>query len=137
MTAIVSERIGVVVVHGVGDTVEGWIDSDLVPQFEKWRAYASIGALDRKEEGFAQFFCIRAEDRYLAVGLSDNDDFRSFCRIAGLEALLSDDKFKTGDARTDNRALLSANGLALLVFGMLPQPLLGLCVVALAHSGLL
>ncbi|MEO8303928.1 MAG: NADH-quinone oxidoreductase subunit NuoN [Betaproteobacteria bacterium] len=41
------------------------------------------------------------------------------------------------EARTDNRALLSANGLALLVFGILPQPLLGLCVVALAHSGLL
>jgi NADH-quinone oxidoreductase subunit N len=41
------------------------------------------------------------------------------------------------DARADNRALLSANGLALLVFGILPQRLLGLCVVALAHSGLL
>ncbi len=40
-------------------------------------------------------------------------------------------------ARGDNRALLSANGLALLLFGILPQPLLGLCVVALAHSGLL
>jgi hypothetical protein len=33
--------------------------------------------------------------------------------------------------------VLSANGLALLVFGVLPQPLLGMCVVALAHSGLL
>ena len=41
------------------------------------------------------------------------------------------------DARADKRALLSANGLALLLFGILPQPLLGLCVVALAHSGLL
>ena len=40
-------------------------------------------------------------------------------------------------ARADNRALLSANGLALLFFGMLPQPLLDLCVVALANSGLL
>jgi NADH-quinone oxidoreductase subunit N len=40
-------------------------------------------------------------------------------------------------ARADNRALLSANGLALLLFGILPQPLLGLCVIALAHSGLL
>jgi NADH-quinone oxidoreductase subunit N len=32
------------------------------------------------------------------------------------------------------RALLSANGLALLVLGVLPQPLMGLCVVALAAS---
>jgi NADH-quinone oxidoreductase subunit N len=39
------------------------------------------------------------------------------------------------ETRADNRALLSINGLLLLVFGMLPQPLLGLCVVALAHSG--
>jgi hypothetical protein len=34
-------------------------------------------------------------------------------------------------------ALLSLNGLALLAFGVLPQPLLGLCVVALANSRLL
>jgi len=40
-------------------------------------------------------------------------------------------------ARRDARALLSANGLALLVFGVLPQPLMGLCVVALAQSGFL
>ena len=32
------------------------------------------------------------------------------------------------------RAILSANGLALLVLGILPQPLMGLCVVALAQS---
>jgi NADH-quinone oxidoreductase subunit N len=40
-------------------------------------------------------------------------------------------------ARSDNRVLLSANGLALLLFGILPQPLMGLCVVALAQSGVL
>ena len=40
-------------------------------------------------------------------------------------------------ARGDNRVLLSANGLALLIFGILPQPLMGLCVVALAQSGFL
>ncbi len=38
-------------------------------------------------------------------------------------------------ARGDNRALLSANGLALLLLGVLPQPLMELCVVALAQSG--
>jgi NADH-quinone oxidoreductase subunit N len=40
-------------------------------------------------------------------------------------------------ARGDTSALLSANGLALLAFGILPQPLLYLCAAALAHSGLL
>ncbi|MEO5700232.1 MAG: NADH-quinone oxidoreductase subunit NuoN [Casimicrobiaceae bacterium] len=39
--------------------------------------------------------------------------------------------------RRDTQALLSANGLALLVFGILPQQLMGFCVVALAQSGFL
>jgi NADH-quinone oxidoreductase subunit N len=38
------------------------------------------------------------------------------------------------DARTDARVLLSANGLALLVLGILPQPLMQLCAVALGMS---
>jgi|KBSMisStaDraftv2_1062788.scaffolds.fasta_scaffold111300_2 NADH-quinone oxidoreductase subunit N len=40
-------------------------------------------------------------------------------------------------ARRDKRVLLSANGLALLLFGVMPQPLMGICVVALAQSGFL
>ena len=40
-------------------------------------------------------------------------------------------------ARGDNQVLLSTNGLALLLFGILPQPLMGLCVVALSQSGFL
>jgi len=40
-------------------------------------------------------------------------------------------------ARLDNRVFLSANGIVLLLFGVLPQPLMGLCVVALAQSGFL
>jgi NADH-quinone oxidoreductase subunit N len=40
-------------------------------------------------------------------------------------------------ARADNRVLLSANGLALLFFGVFPQQLMGWCVVALAQSGFL
>ncbi len=39
--------------------------------------------------------------------------------------------------RADTRVLLSANGLALLAFGILPQPLMGVCVVALSASGFL
>ena len=41
------------------------------------------------------------------------------------------------DARLDSRVLLSANGLVLLLFGILPQPLMGLCVIALLQSGFL
>jgi NADH-quinone oxidoreductase subunit N len=38
------------------------------------------------------------------------------------------------DSRGDARVLLSANGLALLVLGILPQPLMGLCALALTQS---
>ena len=38
------------------------------------------------------------------------------------------------EAPNDARALLSVNGLALLVLGVLPQQLMGVCVVALAQS---
>lgn len=37
-------------------------------------------------------------------------------------------------APRDARTLLSANGLALLVLGIIPQPLMGLCVLALTQS---
>jgi NADH-quinone oxidoreductase subunit N len=40
-------------------------------------------------------------------------------------------------ARGDNRALLSANGLALLFFGIFPQQLMGWCATALTQSGFL
>jgi NADH-quinone oxidoreductase subunit N len=38
------------------------------------------------------------------------------------------------DARGDTSVVLSANGLALLLFGILPQPIMGLCAVALVQS---
>ncbi len=41
------------------------------------------------------------------------------------------------EARADNRWVLSANGIGLLAFGIFPQQLLGICVLALASSGLL
>ncbi len=40
-------------------------------------------------------------------------------------------------ARGDNRTLLSANGLALLFFGIFPQQLMGWCATALTQSGFL
>jgi NADH-quinone oxidoreductase subunit N len=41
------------------------------------------------------------------------------------------------ETRTDARTLLSANGLLLLVLGILPQPLMGICVIALTQSNFL
>jgi NADH-quinone oxidoreductase subunit N len=41
------------------------------------------------------------------------------------------------ETRTDAQVLLSANGLLLLLLGILPQPLMGLCVIALTQSNFL
>jgi NADH-quinone oxidoreductase subunit N len=41
------------------------------------------------------------------------------------------------ESRADTRALLSVNGLLLLLLGVLPQPLMGLCVIALTQSNFL
>jgi len=38
------------------------------------------------------------------------------------------------ESRSDTKALLSINGLALLLLGIFPQWLLGMCVVALTRS---
>jgi len=41
------------------------------------------------------------------------------------------------EARADAQTLLSVNGLLLLLLGILPQPLMGLCVIALTQSNFL
>jgi NADH-quinone oxidoreductase subunit N len=41
------------------------------------------------------------------------------------------------ETRADAQVLLSANGLLLLLLGMLPQPLMGICVIALTQSNFL
>ena len=38
------------------------------------------------------------------------------------------------EARSDMQVLLSFNGLSLLFFGIFPQQLMGMCVVALTRS---
>jgi len=38
------------------------------------------------------------------------------------------------DTRADTRVLLSTNGILLLLLGILPQPLMGLCAIALTQS---
>ncbi|MDE2259955.1 MAG: NADH:ubiquinone oxidoreductase subunit N, partial [Betaproteobacteria bacterium] len=37
-------------------------------------------------------------------------------------------------AETDHRVLVGLNGLAILVFGIVPQPLIDLCMVSISQS---
>jgi NADH-quinone oxidoreductase subunit N len=60
----------------------------------------------------------------------------AFYYLRVVKVMYFDDPVDTAplDARADARVLLSANGLALLVLGILPQPLMGLCAIALTQS---
>ncbi|HEV8502275.1 MAG TPA: NADH-quinone oxidoreductase subunit NuoN [Casimicrobiaceae bacterium] len=60
----------------------------------------------------------------------------AFYYLRVVKAMYFDDPVETApiDSRADARVLLSVNGLALLVLGILPQPLMGLCAIALTQS---
>ena len=87
-SAAKSEKVGVVVIHGVGETKPGWIDSYLVPELEKWSAYNAAGKLDQKKKCGKLALVVRAKDRHIVVCLDDDADFEKFARIPGLETLL-------------------------------------------------
>jgi NADH-quinone oxidoreductase subunit N len=61
----------------------------------------------------------------------------AFYYVRVVKVMYFDDATDTAPivARGDNRALLSANGLTVLLLGIVPQQLLELCVEALVRSG--
>lgn len=98
------EKVGVIVIHGVGETAEGWIDSYLVPELEKWAAYENVTGLDRRPASNALTLVARTkDDKFVAVGLDNDDDFRKFCAIVADPRTAEDVLFKTADARRKNR----------------------------------
>lgn len=103
------EKVGVIVIHGVGETNEGWIDSHLVPQLETYKAYANAGpdGLTRRPETSLLLLTARTlDDEHIAIGLEDDADFRNFCRIVLVEEKADDPAFATAAARRVNRDAL-------------------------------
>lgn len=104
MSQEVSERIGVVVIHGVGPTSEGWIDGYLIPELERWHAYDRVAGTARLEASQDLVFQAESKDgKWLAVGLGDDDDFASFAQVVGNPALKDDERFSSRAARLQNR----------------------------------
>ncbi|MEO8847338.1 MAG: NADH-quinone oxidoreductase subunit NuoN [Casimicrobiaceae bacterium] len=60
----------------------------------------------------------------------------AFYYLRVVKVMYFDDPVDTSpiDSRGDASVLLSTNGIALLVLGILPQPLMGLCAIALTQS---
>lgn len=108
MDAQPREQVGVVVIHGVGETYAGWIDSYLVPQLEKWAAYFSVDGLGRRPETNGLMLAGKTyDDKYLTIGLENDDDFRNFCRIVADASQADVAEYKTAKDRLKNRDKLS------------------------------
>lgn len=101
------EKVGVIVIHGVGETTEGWIDSYLVPQLETFRAYDNVAGLKRRPKTSDLLLVARTKDnQFIAIGLEHDDDFRNACRAIASEGLADKDPFATTEARKKNRDAL-------------------------------
>lgn len=101
------EKVGVVVIHGVGGNFEGWTDHFLVPELERWRAFHSTGQLERKAPNDDLTLVVEAADRFIAVNVDGDDHFRAFCAVTGL-SYEDSPKFVDRDARRVNRDELIA-----------------------------
>lgn len=80
------EKVGVVVIHGVGQTEAGWIDSYLVPEMERWAAYQSVDGLEREQDRTLVVAARCSDERFIGVGLAADSDFQSFCSLAAPQA---------------------------------------------------
>jgi crotonobetainyl-CoA:carnitine CoA-transferase CaiB-like acyl-CoA transferase len=99
-----SEKVGVVVIHGVGPTDEGWIDGYLIPEIEKWAAYDRVAGLARKDETNDLVLSACASDgKWVTVALSDDHDFEAFAAAIGKPKLTEDPAVKLRDDRLVNR----------------------------------
>ena len=112
------EKLGIIVIHGVGETDAGWINGYLVPKLENWAAYTNVNALGRRPPTDDLVLNLPAADQNIVVALGSDDDFRKFCFATGLDPLVDDPRFSTARARLANRdALVYQLGM---VLAMLP-----------------
>lgn len=104
MAASGDEKIGIIVVHGVGATEAGWIDSYFVPELEKWLAYENAGDSNRKETPNDLLIDVPTQDRRIAVALGSDTDFETFCNLTGLHNLMIEPDPRTGTKAFASRA---------------------------------
>ena len=107
MAEATGEKIGVVVVHGVGETREGWINDCLVPDLQRWMAYRNVAAAVPEGRDKDMVLVAPARDgRHLAVALDCDEHFQGFCKAAGLADMAANPGFLTPERRKRHRDLL-------------------------------
>ena len=114
-----TNKVAVVVIHGVGETYEGWIDENLVPRLEAWLAYRGLesqynqedpdyinGQLD-KPSLMIPVLCGgdqgTADRRWITVSLGGDQEFAAFCRCVDRLDLAGKKEFESLKARLSHR----------------------------------
>lgn len=105
------EKVGVIVIHGVGQTDVGWTSESLIPPWENWSAFDRVAGLARmntslgspKEKGQLLLAGKTKDGVCLAVSLEHNDDFEAFCRAVGDDVLAQRLAYSTPQLRLEYR----------------------------------
>ncbi|MEO1320719.1 MAG: CoA transferase, partial [Pseudomonadota bacterium] len=100
-----SERIGVVVIHGVGETAAGWTGDFLLPRLEHWLAHDRVASRTPYQDGMLRLR-VRTIDQDVAILVADNPAFAALCETLGAGHLASTAVFSTTTNRLKNRDLL-------------------------------
>ena len=98
------ERVGVVVIHGVGETREGWIDDYLIPGLQRWTAYRSVGRTPQPEADPSLVLVLPTSDfKQIAIALDTDDHAKAFFRLVNRADIAERPEFQTAAARKKNR----------------------------------
>ncbi|MEM9029137.1 MAG: CoA transferase [Pseudomonadota bacterium] len=106
MSETETQRVGVIVIHGVGETYEGWTDTYLIPRLERWMAHDVIGATPPSRTDRPISLRLDTQDDDIVLVLPDDAAFERLCTSTGLTDLGTDPRFTTHDARFANQATL-------------------------------
>ncbi len=112
MSADHRDRIGVIVIHGVGKAEEGWTDNHLIPELESWLAHEGLpndrGA-ERKpatkpaDNPEPLSIVLRTADNPIVILVRTNEEFARLCAGFARDHLITDPRFETGELRLRNR----------------------------------
>ena len=105
------EKVGVIVIHGVGQTELGWTSESLIPPWENWSAFNRVAGLARMNSSFVRpqekgqlLLSGQTKDGVcFAVSLEHNDDFQAFCRAVGDAVLAQRLAYSTPQLRLEHR----------------------------------
>ncbi len=101
------ERVGVVLIHGVGETHAGWTSNHLMPKLEHWAAHEAVNISSDYDREHLQLR-LPCKDGDVAVFVSSDSVFKDLCRALRRAELVDSDAFGSEADRLANRDFLLA-----------------------------